>query len=319
MHRRHPGFTMIELVVVVAIISILIALLLPAVQSTREAARRTQCLNNLLQIGMAIENYETTYLALPTGVVDRSGPVIETPTSYQFGWICRILPYLEQKNTYHHLNFNVGVYSASNLTARGVTMNVLLCPSDGTRNRGRSSFGSGLPTGFPDVATTSYAGCHNDVEAPIDSKNTGVFILNGRIRSDEIEDGLARTIFVGEKLSSGDELGWASGTRATLRNTGTPINQTKLDPADLSPFLTDLAESQQPPSPDDPAPDPLLATKPPPPITVPVGGFSSHHAGGVNFLLGDGSVRTLRPNINLQIYHLLANRSDGQPVGDDQF
>jgi prepilin-type N-terminal cleavage/methylation domain-containing protein/prepilin-type processing-associated H-X9-DG protein len=321
MIRRHPGFTMIELVVVVAIISVLIALLLPAVQAAREAARRTQCMNNLLQIGIAIENYEATNLVLPPGVIDRSGPIVETPTSYQFGWIARILPYLEQKNVYHNLDFNAGVYTLNNLTARSVSMYVLLCPSDGNRSGGRASsnFGGGGMSGLPSPSSTAYAACHNDVEAPIDVKNTGVFFLNSRVRSDDIEDGLGHTIFVGEKRTPGDELGWASGTRATLRNTGTPINQTILDPADLAPFMAALAGLERPANPDDPTPGPAPNSKPVASVLIPVGGFGSYHPQGANFLFGDGSVRALRSTISMRVFQLLGNRADGQPIGDDQF
>ena len=329
MARRLPGFTIIELVVVVAIISILIALLLPAVQSAREAARRVQCSNNLAQLGIAIENYEATNLVLPPGVIDRAGPIIETPTSYQFGWISRILPYLEQKNVYNHLDFRSGVYLSSNLTARGVSMYVLLCPSDGKRSGARNvsqNFGAGGVSSpafsLADPATTAYAACHNDVEAPIEAGNTGVFFLNSRVRLDEIEDGLSHTIFLGEKLSPGDELGWASGTRATLRNTGTPINRTSLDPADLSPFLEDLAGLERPVEPSDNLKATVPSSKPAVPVprgAIPVGGFGSLHPTGANFLFGDGSVRFLRSNINGRIFRLLGSRADGEPIGDDQF
>ena len=329
MVRRRSGFTMIELVVVVAIISVLIALLLPSVQSAREAARRTQCTNNLVQLGIALENYESTNLVLPPGVVDRVGPVVETPTSYQFGWICQILPYFEQKNVYNHFNFSAGVYTLTNVTARTVTISVLLCPSDGRRsgwgNRAQN-FGVGPPgatlMNLPDASTTAFAACHNDVEAPIDANNNGVFFLNSHVRLDEIEDGLAHTIFLGEKRTPGDELGWASGSRATLRNTGTPINETVLDPSDLTPFLTNLTGVEEPTNANEivPVPDPAV-----PPAAraaqgpIPVGSFSSSHPLGSNFLFGNGSVRFLRTTINPRVFRLLGNRRDGEPIGDDQF
>jgi prepilin-type N-terminal cleavage/methylation domain-containing protein/prepilin-type processing-associated H-X9-DG protein len=327
MPRRLAGFTMIELVVVIAIIAVLIALLLPAVQAAREAARRIQCVNNLTQLGIAIENYESTHLVLPPGVVDNKGPVVETPTSYQFGWICRILPYLEQKNVYKQIDFNSGVYTTSNLTARSVSMNVLICPSDNRRSTRRNSslnFGGSSGTTvvtLPEPQSTAYAACHNDIEAPIDVGNNGVFFLNSRVRLDEIEDGLAHTIFLGEKRPPGDELGWASGTRATLRNTGTPINESFLDPSDLNVFLADLAGVERPADVPAPAPDPE-PDKPARPVAlgpIPVGGYGSLHPNGANFLLGDGSVRFLRTTIHPTIYRLLGNRRDGVPISDDQF
>ena len=263
MFRRRSGFTMIELMVVVAIIAVLISLLLPAVQAAREAARRTQCGNNLIQLGIALESYEASHQVLPPGVINPTGPIVETPSSYHFNWITQILPHFEQGNVYNHLDFQVGIYQTNNLTARSVFLNALVCPSE---SRGRNSFqGFGAApsqspfSGIPDPALTSYAACHNDVEAPIDVKNTGVFFLNSHVRFDEIEDGLSHTIFIGEKRPPGDELGWASGTRSTLRNTGTPINQTRLDPIDLTPFMINPGTEPFPPAPDmpDTTPNPL--------------------------------------------------------------
>src|SRR5262245_32852973 len=88
------GFTLIELLVVIAIIAVLIALLLPAVQQAREAARRTQCKNNLMQMGLALHNYEMTYERLPPGSVDPNRPIRNEPKDYHFGWMVKLLPYL---------------------------------------------------------------------------------------------------------------------------------------------------------------------------------------------------------------------------------
>src|SRR4051812_39085560 len=96
--RGRPGFTLIELLVVIAIISVLIALLLPAIQAAREAARRVQCVNNLMQIGIAVQNYESSHEILPPGVVDLAGPIQNVPKGYHASWMVQLLPYLEQKN-----------------------------------------------------------------------------------------------------------------------------------------------------------------------------------------------------------------------------
>lgn len=328
MTRRCNGFTMIELVVVVAIIGVLIALLLPSVQSAREAARRMQCTNNLLQIGVAIASYEATYQVLPPGTIDAKGPIVESPTAYQFGWIARILPYMEQKNVARNIDYGEGAYRPQNDTARTVPLHALVCPSDASRNWSRGTtatnygIGQTLPSlGMFDAPGSAYAACHNEVEAPIDTDNTGAFVLNKTVRSLEIEDGLSHTIFVGEKRPGGDELGWASGTRATLRNTGTPINQTTLNAGDLSAFGDQFQTINGPTVPADDTPQP--PTSPGKPIglsgPVPVGGFGSSHPLGSNFLFGDGSVHFLRANLDVQIYRLLGNRADGELLGDDQF
>jgi len=310
MRRRRSGFTVIELAVVIAIIAVLISLLLPAVQSSREAARRTQCVNNLLQIGLALANYESTHLVLPPGVVNPTGPIVDSLAGYHFGWIAQILPYLEQKNVHRALDFNAGVYAADNVTARSVKMSVLTCPSERFND-----------PKFPDPALSSYAACHHDVEGPIDVDNRGVFFLNSRVRLDEIEDGLANTIFVGEKKHGGDELGWASGTRATLRNTGTPPNQTSLRPLNLTapavrpPDEIGAVEPLPPETPDPLAPVDPVDSRP----RNPVGGFGSVHPSGANILMGDGSVRFLKNAIDPRVYRLLGNRADGEPIGANQF
>src|SRR5262249_7092508 len=127
--RNRAGFTLIELLVVIAIIGVLIALLLPAVQAAREAARRSQCVNNLMQLGIAVQNYEAAHEGLPPGVVNAKGPIKNTPSGYHFGWMTQILPFIEQGNVQRHLDYSVPVYHPANDTARGVVINTFLCPS----------------------------------------------------------------------------------------------------------------------------------------------------------------------------------------------
>jgi prepilin-type N-terminal cleavage/methylation domain-containing protein/prepilin-type processing-associated H-X9-DG protein len=151
--RNSPGFTLIELLVVIAIIAVLIALLLPAVQSAREAARRAQCTNNMKQIGLAVNNYESTNGAIPPSACFPSTIAGETTTNYEDqGVLCRVLPYLEQGPDYNSINFMYGVrgiwvvggswddpqnddnwsgdYGRSNKTANTTYVSAFLCPSD---------------------------------------------------------------------------------------------------------------------------------------------------------------------------------------------
>src|SRR5262245_48325580 len=173
---RRAGFTLIELLVVIAIIAVLIALLLPAVQMAREAARRTQCRNNLAQLILAVHNYEQAHEVLPPGVVNHDGPIKTEPKGYHFSWLAQILPYVDQNNVYQHIDFHSGVYDPANSTIRGVLIEVFVCPSDVNTQKVNG------------VAPSSYAACHNDIEAPIAADNNGVFFLNSRIRSERIED-----------------------------------------------------------------------------------------------------------------------------------
>ena len=143
-HSR-AGFTLIELLVVISIIGVLASLLLPAVQSSREAARRSQCLNNLKQLGLAISNYESLHATLPPGRVrsrvDGLGLV--------FSAFAQILPQLDQKPVYDSINFNLnadrGIGGPENDTARRTRFAAFLCPSDTTSDADK-----------PDQAPTNY-------------------------------------------------------------------------------------------------------------------------------------------------------------------
>ncbi|MEX0715868.1 MAG: DUF1559 domain-containing protein [Planctomycetaceae bacterium] len=298
-HLARGGFTLIELLVVIAIIAILIALLLPAVQAAREAARRSNCAVNLMQIGMALHAYESATGALPPGSTNPTGPIRSEPVGQHHGWITRILPQLDQPNAHRHVDFDASVYDAANEPVAKMRIPILVCPSD----RWNTSH---------DRARSSYAGCHHDAEAPIDANDNGVLFLNSRVTLADISDGLGTTIFVGEKRSYGDDLGWMSGTRATLRNVGWKIGDS-FEPAaaigPLDPGGAALDPGDQPPeapaAPEaNPAADPALQ----------VGGFGSDHPNGAMFVMGDGSIRFFAQQMDLDVLRRLADRADGELI-----
>ncbi|OYW13961.1 MAG: hypothetical protein B7Z55_16195, partial [Planctomycetales bacterium 12-60-4] len=128
-HRR--GFTLIELLVVIAIIAILIALLLPAVQQAREAARRSQCVNNLKQLGLAIHNYHDNFNAFPPGWIGVTNRTPDTEGNSGFAWGAHLLPQLDQSPLYGRLNFNRECYDpAFNAVAMSTVLPAFRCPSD---------------------------------------------------------------------------------------------------------------------------------------------------------------------------------------------
>jgi prepilin-type N-terminal cleavage/methylation domain-containing protein/prepilin-type processing-associated H-X9-DG protein len=288
------GFTLVELLTVVAIIAILIALLLPAVQSARERARHVQCGNNLMQLGLAMGHYASTHRTLPPGTVNDTGPILSVPVGYHVSWVVQILPFLEQSNRFHHFNFSRGVYASQNETARSSRLQTLHCPSG------------------PWPTAIDYAGCHHDVEAPIDVDNHGVLFLNSRVRFDDISDGLAHTILIGETMAGIPTLGWASGSSSTLRNTGhglTEMERYVAPPGSNMSTASGAVDFSVVQSLVDKG---VLAADH-------VGGFGSYHPSDSNFLFCDGAVRPLMRTIATDTFRSLGHRSDGNLISDDSY
>jgi prepilin-type N-terminal cleavage/methylation domain-containing protein len=305
--RPSRGFTLVELLVVIAIIGILIALLLPAVQAAREAARRASCVNNVTQLGVALQNYEMAQNVLPCGTIDKQGPVHNAPQGYQMSWLVQLLPYIEEGNTYNHIDFSVGAYDEKNAAVRALHVALFTCPSCCTTSRyGKAREGAaGQPQaqyGYSDEQSpalgtyciTNYAGCQNDVETPIDVNNNGVLFLNSHIASKDVTDGTTHTIYVGEKLGDEYDLGWMSGTRATLRNAGRDLTWSR---------RRSLRPDEQPSDEENAKSNDLF-----------VGGFGSDHPSVCNFLFGDGRAASISKDIDLKVLQQLASRADGALV-----
>jgi len=286
------AFTLVELLVVIAMIGILIAIMLPALQASRETARRGQCINNLRVVGQALTRYYGVYECFPAGVESEQGPIRNEPKGRHVGWVCPLLPYLEADVYYRKLDLSESVYSPKNDEVRKTMLAVVRCPS------------FGRPSIPPEFAPSNYAACYHDEEASIDTDRNGAFVLNRWLNKDDISDGEAFTLFVSEKGVEPGELGWASGTRATLRNTGSsPANWLRLK-AELDEAAAKAGEKASQPE----AGQGELATK--------VGGFSSAHPGVVEVLMGSGTVRPIGWTIDQKVWSQMAHRSDGSLPGE---
>ena len=242
MRSRRTAFTLIELLVVITIIGILTGLLLPAVQSVREAARQTQCTNNLKQIGLALHNFHDSRGSFPPGYVSQVGSGgLADDLGPGWGWATSILPFIEQQTTYSQINLSKDITDPANATVRMTTLGVFLCPSDG----GKSTFtvqslgGSSPLTGSDgqpvQVAHGDYVGVFGNPEITPDPgflstaperaiTHRGMFCRNTAVRLRDVTDGTSNTIFVGERTS---DLAYVTWTGAV---TGGQVPRTRSIP-----------------------------------------------------------------------------------------
>jgi prepilin-type N-terminal cleavage/methylation domain-containing protein/prepilin-type processing-associated H-X9-DG protein len=277
---RSRAFTLVELLVVIAIIGILVGLLLPAVQAAREAARRSSCSNNMMQLGVAMHHREFNMERLPSGVTDDKGPIRYEALGRHVSWTVQLLPYMEEQVAFANFNQSAGAYAGANLPVRQHPVPLLYCPSNPLS---RSEEGE---------AISSYAGCTGGVELPIDTNNGGLFFLNSQVKMHEISDGTSYTIALGEVAENNLKLNWTSGSRATLRNTSTPIQN--------------MGYSSRRPA--------IATGEPTEKSSLFVGGFSSHHTGGAQFVFADGSVRFLSISMDSTAFASMGERADGKLI-----
>ncbi len=318
--RAHArAFTLIELLVVIAIIAVLVALLLPAVQAAREAARRTQCTNNLKQMALALHNYHDAIGSFPPGLISTPDPATGDNSGPGWAWASMILPQMEQGPTYNAINFVLAVEATANATARLTRINAFACPSDASfvpqfTVVDDSTTGSSLGNTLCDVASSNYVGCigksdpsslypYSPTDDPPGRDNAeGLFFRNRSIRIAEITDGTSLTIAVGEKSQNLARATWTGA----VSHAAVPITQLQGEDG-LSPEGGDALVVAHTGEIDGPNSVPAHADQ-----------FWSRHPGGAQFAFADGSVRFLKEKRPLAFFQSLATRAGGEIISADQ-
>jgi prepilin-type N-terminal cleavage/methylation domain-containing protein/prepilin-type processing-associated H-X9-DG protein len=354
-HRAH-GFTLIELLVVIAIIAVLIALLMPAVQSAREAARRSQCVNNLKQIGLGLHNYESSSGSFPIagqGSMYSGVPIPDTMYVDGTGFHARILPYIENTAAYNAINFSFPDYnhiSGVNYTGYSTVVSTFICPSAQRQpTGGRDAKGdpnaapfenAGPGYGVNDYACTTYVdidsqGLTGQIgSTPITPYRNRASRVEGLLhhpatKLSEVTDGMSNTIMVIE--DAGRDARYVSERPESYVSPLEPNVARPVPPGQRRAWRWGepnggglgvsgvINNKWRPMFAQGPYPqpgDPAFGT------TNQAGGNQepfSYHPGGVNTLFGDGSVRFLKDSLNVLVLRRIISLNGGEVVSSDSF
>ena len=336
-HSKRRGFTLIELLVVIAIIAVLIALLLPAVQQAREAARRSQCKNNLKQIGLALQTYLDSARTMPASHY-RVFPLAGDPTPAAT-WDCMLAPYMDNAPLYKSINFNA-VYTLATQwsgaretaalqfqiaglrcpsTIDPVTVAVIASPPHAAMNRFITSYGacaSGLVgNGSPPVGgLAGRAGesqQHLDDAVGANARYDGVMFIQSSTRIADIKDGTSTTVAVAEwnrggagTLAVGTHNHYAIGMINANDDSGEcngsfgmPLNFKRITNNNTSPGVPGTTLAQT--------------------AQQNRAGFASFHTGGVHAVFCDGSVKFVNDTVDQQVQRALGSRSGREVVSNE--
>ena len=322
---KRLAFTLIELLVVIAIIAVLIALLLPAVQQAREAARRSQCKNNLKQMGLALHNYHDAFSVFPPGGTTCNPCSAYSSANNGHLMTADILPYMDQAAIYNRLNWRVpgyayytGVQDAAHEAALLTKIPAYICPSSTTKTL--YQYGTSGPALTFTQESTQYvpiAGSFNTLSGFTANSQGGLFNKNSKKGVRDITDGASNSMIVGEYS------GRAKGVGGVKQSEASATDRFNMNP--WYGFYDSGATSEQPYNAYKTiryAPNLYWDnTAGQAPSSIPDTNrndqsLKSEHTGGVHILLGDGAVRFISENIALPIYYNLADISDGNTVGE---
>jgi prepilin-type N-terminal cleavage/methylation domain-containing protein/prepilin-type processing-associated H-X9-DG protein len=295
--RRRQAFTLIELLVVIAIIAVLMGLLVPAVQKVREAAARSQCMNNLKQVGIALHSYHDRLKRLPAGYASAVA-ADNSDLGPGWGWGAYLLSDLEQAPLLQQINLNADIAAPANGSARVASLAIFRCPSDDSP----LSFNASRTQAT--VGFSNYVGMFGTPEITDNpGGGNGIFYRNSKTRLLDITDGTSNTLMVGERSS---DLALSTWTGAVTGAEVPPRRPSLLGPEGAGVLCLghtgDAAEGHTPNNP-----------------TNHVDDFSSRHIQGVNFLFADGSVRIINNSINPVVWEALGTRAGGEPYTAEDF
>ncbi len=304
---RRRAFTLIELLVVIGVIAVLIALLLPAVQSAREAARRSQCVNNLKQVGLALHGYHGAQETFPPAYITAVGSDAASPeTGPGWGWGVMILSELEQKPLYNAVNFSLPITDAGSATVRTARLSAYLCASDVGIGTVTVRDGSGKAV-LDDLSAGQYVASAGQLEPDeYPASNNGVFYRNSHNGLRDITDGSSTTMMVGERSRNVADATWVGAVPTVQLCTNPKWAVSECGPASTMVLSHTGAAGTG-------------AIYVPNSKSSMVDDYWSFHPGGCNFLFGDGSVRFIKESVNPSIFSYLSTRAGGEVVSADQF
>jgi prepilin-type N-terminal cleavage/methylation domain-containing protein len=297
--RTPRGFTLIELLVVITLIAVLVGLLLPAVQQAREAARRSQCQNNLKQFGLALHNYHDLFSVFPpssTSDVEQGGWIPNPLARHIHSWASLVLPQLDQSALHQQMDFHVSALHPHNQAAAATQLAVFRCPSySGPRVSGDphyTRFGAAY-------AITNYVALGGTTAGHLYGQNSGLLLPDGVIHSlssnatSDVRDGLSNTLLLVETREERTAVRVDGGTAAVMAMRFDEGNSPTYAGPEIALNYTPYFEYVNPRA---------------------DWGPSSRHTGGAMHLVGDGGVRFLSNSIDAGMYRALVTRDGGEPI-----